>query len=348
MERQPITDFVRPDGQAMRRRWAGAFLLAVGSGGVLALLRGDDTSRAPSPLVLYTGASAQSDDKGFAMFETALKSRLLAQGIAARVEHHHARPALAPMRIDMRVALGRAPQVLVASSGDHATVAFEERHAAGLESRLPIVFSSYPDPVKRGIVQSLDRPGRLVTGVSIYDTWHAKRLELLRDAFPSVRTLGVLLDRSYNTYTDFAQELAAPALELGMQAHGFVADDRPELDRVMSGQQAAAMESWYIPPTWIAYAEEKAVLQHLKRLSRPAMHVTDGEVQRGALMAYEQYTRFAYAAMADLTVRVLKGEDAGSIPVQRPWRFTLSVRPRDEPAALRIHPSVIRRADRVY
>jgi len=346
MGRQPSTGFVNPDGQGARRRLAWLLVAAVLLMLPLAHLLWPST--APPPLVLYTGPSPVADDKGYALFEAALRARLQADGLPARIEHHHARPEPAPMRADMRAALQRGPQVLVAPSGDHATVAVDERRSAGLEPELPIVFASYPDPVRRGVVQSLERPGRQVTGVSIHDTWHAKRIELLRDAFPSIRTLGVLLDRSYTTYTDFEQELAAPARRMGMRSRAFIADDARELEQVLGSADAAAMDSWYIPPTWIAYSEERAVLDHLRRLGRPAMHVTDGEVQRGALMAYEQQTRFAYAAMADLTARVLRGEDAGLIPVQRPWRFTLSVRPRDEPAALRIDPSVVRRADRVH
>jgi putative tryptophan/tyrosine transport system substrate-binding protein len=300
------------------------------------------------PLILYTGAQPKAEDKGFALFESALRERLRARGMEAKIEHHWARPEPTPMVTDMQAAFRRGPQVLIAPSGDHATVAMRERLARGLESRVPIVFASYPDPVRRGIVRSLDRPGGLTTGVSVHDTWHAKRIELLRDAFPSIRTLGVLLDRSYTTYTDFERELALPAQRFGIVTKGFIADNAGELDRVMRSAAAAQVDSWYIPPTWIAYAEERAVLGHLRRLGRPAMHVTDGEVERGALMAYEQQTRFAYAAMADLTLRILRGEDAGNIPVQRPWRFTLSVRPRDEPEALRIDPSVIRRADRIH
>lgn len=346
MERQPSTLSAGPDGQVARNRLV--WLLAAAGLVVVArpLLPGGLASAAP-PLVLYTGPLPRAEDKGYALFEASLRARFDPERLTVRIEHHHARPESDLMRADMLAALQRRPSILVAPSGDHATVAVNERRSGGLESTLPIVFASYPDPVRRGIVQSLERPGRQVTGVSIYDTWHAKRIELLRDAFPSIRTLGVLLDRSYITYTDFDQELAAPARRLGMRAQGFVADDARELDQVMRSADAAAMDSWYIPPTWIAYAEERVVIDHLQRLGRPAMHVTDGEVQRGALMAYEQETRFAYAAMADLTARVLRGEDAGLIPVQRPWRFTLSVRPRDEPAALRIDPSVIRRADRV-
>jgi hypothetical protein len=66
------------------------------------------------------------------------------------------------------------------------------------------------------------------------------------------------------------------------------------------------------------------------------------------LMAFAQDVPAATEMLADLTLRILRGEDAGSIPVQRPKKFILAVRPRDEPGVPQIHPSVIRRADRVY
>jgi ABC-type uncharacterized transport system substrate-binding protein len=109
-----------------------------------------------------------------------------------------------------------------------------------------------------------------------------------------------------------------------------------------------APDAWYVPATYLAYFAEASILQHLQRLGRPSMHTTLGEVARGAPMAYVQDTRFVFDAMADLTHRVLRGVDAGSIPVQGPRQFVLAVRPRDTPAALRVHPSVVRRADRIY
>jgi putative tryptophan/tyrosine transport system substrate-binding protein len=349
---QPMVGLLGPNGGAgapTRRGLLALGALAAATAGV-ALARGCSAvvPGADVPLVLYTGASPQRDDSGFAWFDAEMRQQLQAQGLAARVAHHLARPESAAMAPDMKAALQRRPGVLVAPSGDHATVALRLRAEAGLALHLPIVFASYPDPVRRGIVQSLARPGGLVTGVSIHDTWHAKRFEILRDAFPSIRSVGVLIDRLDSHHTHFEAELGAPARALGLTAQPFVADTVQELDAVMRSTAATTMDAWYIPPTWIAYAEESAVIGQLQRLGRPAMHVTDGEVARGALMAYEQQTRFAYAAMAGLAVRILGGEDAGHIPVQRPWRFTLSVRPRDEPAALRIHPSVVRRADRIY
>ena len=78
------------------------------------------------------------------------------------------------------------------------------------------------------------------------------------------------------------------------------------------------------------------------------MHATDREVAQGALMAYSQDTAYTAEALADLALRVAMGERAGDIPVQRPRRFVLSVRPRDEPAALRLPAHLVKRADRVH
>lgn len=327
----------------------GAVLAAVTLAGLLAALAACGGLQAPAaPLVLYLSASPAEEDRGYPRFAQALAQQAAAQGLAYRLQHRHAAVGETAMAAAVRDALALRPALIVASSGDHATAAFRERAAAGLEREVPIVFSSLPDPVQRGFVNSLERPGRNITGVTFQDRVHAKRLELLRDAFPAVRRVGVLLDRSYTAQVDFARELAAPGRSLGLQLIAFVADDAAELQTAWALAEALSVQGWYIPPTWFAYTDEALIRDGLRQRQRPAIHVTDGEVARGALLAYEQQSGFAYPAMAELSLRVLRGEDAGAIPVQRPWRFVLSVRPRDEPVALHIDASVVRRADRVH
>ncbi len=78
------------------------------------------------------------------------------------------------------------------------------------------------------------------------------------------------------------------------------------------------------------------------------MHATEEEVGAGALMAYSQDDALRLRRHGQLAMRVALGEDAGSIPIQRPYRYTLSVRIEPDAPWARIEPSVVRRADRVH
>ncbi|KPF58235.1 hypothetical protein D621_06450 [beta proteobacterium AAP51] len=292
---------------------------------------------------MYLGTAAADSDAGYLRFQAAML-RWARQGSAPYTLLYQPIAADDPQRLDLEVtqALRAGPAVVVASTGDSA------RALALSRGQTQTVFASFLDPVRHGIVPSLQQPGPGITGISLADTLHAKRLELLRDAYPHIRTVGVLADRSW--WRDFSEgdHFQAQAAALGLRVQVVLADTEAELEAAMHAPAAREMQGWYVPPTTLSYFAEAAILQHLQRLGRPSMHTTLGEVERGAPLAYVQDTSFVFDAMADLTHRVLRGVDAGSIPVQGPRQFVLAVRPRETPAALRLHPSIVRRADRVY
>lgn len=306
------------------------------------VLLGDTAWRAPAATIAYLGAGSAQSDPSYANFQQALR-RWARPGSAPYTLQYHRIADADPDRIAQdvaRVLVGR-PAIVVAPTGDSALAAV--RHGA-----TQLVFASYPDPVQSGIVRAMKQPGPGVTGVSLADALHAKRLELMRDAYPGIRTVGVLADRSWWHGHQNPEALRQAAASHGLQLLVVLADTEPELNQAFHNLGPDAPDAWYVPATYLAYFAEASILQHLQRLGRPSIHTTLGEVERGAPMAYVQDTRFVFDAMADLTHRVLRGADAGSIPVQGPRQFVLAVRPRDSPAALRMHPSVVRRADRIY
>jgi putative tryptophan/tyrosine transport system substrate-binding protein len=316
----------------------GRAMLVLACGALL----GDTPWRAPATTIAYLGAGSAQTDPPYINFQQAMR-RWARPGSAPYTLQYHRIADAEPERIAQDVArvLAQRPAIVVAPTGDSALAAV--RHGAR-----QLVFASYPDPVHSGIVRATKQPGPGVTGVSLADGLHAKRLELMRDAYPGIRTVGVLADRSWWLGFQDPQALRQAAARHGLQLQVVLADTEHELNQAMQNLGPDAPDAWYVPATYLAYFAEATILQHLQRLGRPSMHTTLGEVARGAPMAYVQDTRFVFDAMADLTHRVLGGADAGSIPVQGPRQLVLAVRPRDSPVALRLHPSVVRRADRVY
>jgi putative tryptophan/tyrosine transport system substrate-binding protein len=309
-----------------------------------ALLGGDVPSQPPAPLIAVIGSATETEDPGFARFRVALDRSWPAESPRpvlvyrrnSRADDEHLAEAI-------QSALKEQPRVLVVQTGAAARV------ASGLKRDAPIVFASFLDPVRFGVVETMQRPGRQTTGVSLFDDLHLKRLELLKDGFPHVRTVSLLADHDWYAFEANLASLRTRAKQhLGLDLIAHEVNSVEALDALINDSRAKAADAWYIPPTYIAYLAEAEIIAALRRLQRPAIHTTTQEVAAGALMAYSPDGRFAYDAMAELTRRVALGEDAGSIPVQRPYRYTLSVRIEPDAPWARIDPSVVRRADRVH
>ncbi len=320
-----------------------------------------DTPQAPPvPVLRWVGTSSPADDAAYRHFVQALARQPLPR---RQVQLHYL-----PVR-DQGAQAAQADLLLQTAA--HAAVWVAPTADAAQAVRQvfphqPLVFASYQDPVRMGLVPPphvpppVPAPGAApglpattpargpVTGLVLSDELDAKRLELLRDAFPAARVVGVLVDASWADLRDLQAALVQPGRALGLDVRVFQADEPADLDRVFTSTAARAVQAWYVPATYIAYRAEGAIRQHLAQQQRPAIHATAGEVARGALLAYALDSSFAYDMLAEMATRVAAGEDPRSIPVQRPLRFLLAVRPRAEPAALRIHPSVIRRADRIH
>ena len=298
---------------------------------------------AAAPAIAFMGKVGEADDPSFSRFREALAKRWPSTLRAPKLLYHQGgESGDADFRPVLLNAAAQRPSVLVLPTGDNAVAA----SLLGIVS--PVVFASHPDPVATGIVASLRTPGKQVTGVWFGDALDLKRLELLKLGFPQTRTVAALVDRSWLATRDAPAITADAQRLLGLRLLMRVADSAEELEAAMIGTEAAACDAWYIPSSYIAYLAEAKIIAHLRRLRLPAIHATEDEVAAGALMAYSPDTRFAYDAMAELAQRVALGEDAGTIPIQRPYRYTLSVRIEPDAPWARIEPSMVRRADHVH
>jgi putative tryptophan/tyrosine transport system substrate-binding protein len=311
----------------------------------VALLASGDIARPlPTTSIAFVGSAAEAEDAGFARFRAALNRSWPADAPQPVMVYRRNSPeGDEHLALAIRSALEERPGVLVVQTGHAARI------ASGMRRDTSLVFASFLDPVRYHVVETVRQPGQRTTGVSLFDELHLKRLELLKDAFPHIRTVAVLADNDWYTFEVDLALLRAHAKErLGLDLVAHVADSVDALDALVNSPDAQTAEGWYVPPTYIAYLAEAQIVAALRRLQRPAIHTTTQEMAAGALMAYSPDTSFAFDAMAQLAVRVALGEDAGSIPVQRPYRYTLSVRIEPDAPWARIEPSVVRRADRVH
>lgn len=294
-------------------------------------------------MLVYLGVNDEVHDGGFLSLTAQLRSRhaVTMGGWSLRHLRFPDSNVAGQQTAAISHALAMRPQGVIAPTGAAATALMRA------DKHMPLVFASFSDPARMGLFATGSRRNRAATGISLFDNLHAKRLELLHDAFPGVARLGVLADRGWADYPAYRTQIDTQSGAFGWSVTLHVADEASTLARLLDSHEFRRMDAWYVPATYLSYRFEQPIIQALARWRRPAVHCTVAEVQQGALLAYAQDHGFVYEAMAELVARLCQGEDPALIPIERPRRFILALRPRTEPAELRLPPALVRRADLV-
>jgi len=308
-----------------------------------ALLVRADTAVAEARLrAVYLGRIAPDEDPGFKAFSQALLQ--LPADLRTRFDLRYVTALLADRkdRLDDAIdeAVAMRPQVIIAPNAAVARAVKRRRLP------IPVIFSSFLNPVRRQVVSSTLKRDEPFAGVWIADEMDGKRLEILHDAYPAVKTVAVLMDRDWGEDTDAEAKLPAAAQRLGLQVTLLYAEDLIEAERVLARPEAAKFDAWCLPPTGLTYLYTADLLKYMKAWRRPVILGDTHDVQEGgAPLSYMVEEGFRWTAMVELTARVLQGEPAGSIPIQRPVRSVLAVRPIPAEGFPPPSAQVVRRAD---
>jgi len=170
----------------------------------------------PLPVVGFlSGRSAAESASVVAAFQRGLAEAGFADGKNITIDYrwgegrYEALPGLAADLVNRR------PAVLAAVGGSSAALA-----AKSATSTIPVVFTIGGDPVKLGLVESLNRPGQNVTGTTLFITEvGAKRLELLRELAPNATVLAVIVNPNYPPAIEEGRDVQARATALGFEVH---------------------------------------------------------------------------------------------------------------------------------
>jgi ABC-type uncharacterized transport system substrate-binding protein len=214
---------------------------------------------------------------------------------------------------------------------------------------LPIVFTVDADPVGRGLVASLARPGGNVTGLS--DS-HAdlvpKRLELLKEVVPSVVRVGVLLNPASPIAAPQLKtaQAAAPTLGLMVLPVEVKGRGRDDMDRAFATMGKERLGGLVVlgDPTIAIHRNRIAELAVKSQL--PAISTVRESAEAGLLMAYGTNFHELWRRTATYVDKILKGAKPGDLPVEQPTRFDLVINLKTAKAlGLTIPPSLLLRAD---
>jgi putative ABC transport system substrate-binding protein len=215
---------------------------------------------------------------------------------------------------------------------------------------IPLIMADVGDPVSLGFVRSLARPGGNVTGLS-NSTLELirKRLELLADTLPGIRHVAVLGNSGDQNTPYQLTEVDSAARTLGITARVFDVRSEASIDVVLQ-QIAASRPDALLPlvnPLYRASISPRIIPWAMKQRV-PVMHAFREEVEAGGLIVYSADLSDHYQRVASYVVRILRGADPATTPVERPTRFELFVNLKTASAlGITIPQLILARADNV-
>jgi putative ABC transport system substrate-binding protein len=224
--------------------------------------------------------------------------------------------------------------------------------AAGVikdRSNVPVVAITGADPVATGLIDRLAHPGGTVTGVGeVAAELSAKRLEVLKDTFPSLRKIAMLWNADdlgmtlrYRSAEASARTLGFEIQPLGVRepedfagAFAAMVRDRPDAILMVTDAQTAL--------------NRKRVFEFAAQQKLPAIYEYDFLVRDGGLMSYGPDMREVYDRAADLADRILRGARPANLPFEQPTRFRLVINKKTlETLGLTIPAAMLMRADEI-
>jgi len=343
----------------MRRiRLAGVVVLALGitvalmarALGVAPAFSPPAADAAPArkvPVIGYLASEARSPFGGLDVFRQWLRDLGYVEGQTVALEvrftdghEERARPLATEL-------VQRGVDVIVARSTVSALAAKQAT------STIPIVFSEVGDPVARGLVASIARPGGNATGLGSFATVEVtgKRLALLVEAVPGIARVAVLryknpaLQELPRSSVDVLREAAQ---KLGVALQIFHVHQTADLEMAFAAMTRERVGGLVLVGAPFLETHRATIVRFTTERRLPAISTTRSFAELGLLMAYQEYTRDAEQRVAVFVDKILKGAKPADLPVEQPNKFELLINLKTAKAlGLTIPQTLLLQADQV-
>ena len=215
---------------------------------------------------------------------------------------------------------------------------------------VPIVgISMGSDPVGLGWVSSLARPNSNVTGLESGDVWlDAKRLEILKEAIPTISRVAVLANPTNPAFREQTNEAGNAGAALKVQVEPFPVSGPAMLPQAFQEMRKRRRDALLVMPDGMLWAHRADIVKLAAGARLPAMYWTSDYTEAGGLISYAESLNDLGIRAAAYVDKILKGAKPSALPIEKPRKFDLIINLKTAKAlGLAIPPSLLQRADQV-
>jgi putative ABC transport system substrate-binding protein len=313
-------------------------------GGLAALSAGKLLAQAKVWRIAYlTGYSVEVDRPLQAAFRQGLKELGYVDGGNVAIEARHAGGHPDRMGALASELAARRPDIFVVGV---ASAAIAAKEVAG---EIPIVMANVQDPVATGLVKSLARPGGNITGLSDFHAASVtKRLELMREAFPPLRLVGVLWNADSATSASQLKDLQRAAKQLGVRLVSLPVRKPAEIESAVRSLQAERSAALLLLGDFMLTTNMGRIARQALEYRLPAAYTLHGFAEEGGFMSYGTDFTDLYRRSAHFVDRILKGAKPGELPIELPTKFQLVINLRTAKSlGIALPPTFLVRADHI-
>ncbi|MGB8633532.1 MAG: ABC transporter substrate-binding protein [Xanthobacteraceae bacterium] len=300
------------------------------------------TARAQQPSLPVIGILNDSGSDWAGAFRQGLKEGGLVEGrdvttnLRSTEQYAELRP-LAEQFVQRRVAL------IAALGGVPSKV------AKAATTTIPIVFAIGGDPVEVGLVPNLNHPGGNITGATFFAAQLLqKQVDLLHDLVPRATSIGVLVNPNNPRYQSDVGDVQAAARTLKLEIHVAKAGDESNLDAAFVDFAAHNARALLIAGDAFFLAERKKIAALAAGYEIPTIYNVRDFVVAGGLVSYGPNVPNVFRQVGGYAARIVKGEEAGDLPVMQPTKFDLIINMKAAKAlGLEVPPYLQQLADEV-